>query len=649
MSTTTPATPASPLPSPSDGSAVDVELDILRYGLIEVAREMLDSLMRSAFSPICRDILDCTVVIHMRTDEGWEACALWEGCMQHAFIAPHIANFVMDDWDIDQMQPGDVIFTNDPWRGALHQADVNLFRPVFVDGRVEFLVQSTSHLVDLGGPIPGGFSNGVQTHFEEQLKLPPTLLYANDVPVRPTFNFLLENNRVPQAVLGDLRALHGCLVVGERQLQELIARGGLEKVRAAGRYAIDGTEASMRRGIASIPDGDYTAEDFLDEDGVTDEEIPVHVTVKVRGDSMEIDFSGSSRQPLGNSGTAWCEAGRCIEAVKLMIDPSTPVNSGTLRPIDVLLPAGSVVQTLPPSSCSSHPDIGARAINVVTQALSQATDESFACDTGTAVYIGFSGIDTRPGHEGTPWGAYGLAGGGWGGTWKEDGVSFCVTPIGNCRTSVQEHVEIESPLVVAQHEMVIDTAGAGQFRGGLGSVYSIVAESDTLVTVVADRIRHGAPGSNGGGAGTPAFGWYIENFDLATHGEPLDLRGAEPLFGVFDEQGRPDPVRGEFGRGARFTTGKFSNMLLKAGDAIRLVIGGGGGWGDPLARDPEKVLHDVRSGLVSEDFANLAYGVVVADGAVDTAATESRRAELGAQRDAGSWEVPIAAPLHWVV
>lgn len=640
MTTTIPAPPPA-------GS--DVDLDILRYGLIEVAREMLDSLMRSAFSPICRDILDCTVVIHMRTDEGWEVAALWEGCMQHAFVAPHIANFVVEDWDVDAMQPGDVIFTNDPWRGSLHQADVNLFRPVFVNGRVEFLLQSTSHLVDLGGPIPGGFSNGAQTHFEEQLKLPPTLLYANDVPVRPTFNFLLENNRVPHLVLGDLRALHGCLVVGERQLQDLISRGGLDEVRAAGRYAIDATEASMRRGIAAIPDGDYTAEDFLDEDGVTDELIPVHVTVKVRGDSMEIDFSGSGRQPLGNCGTAWCEAGRCIEAVKLMVDPSTPVNSGTLRPIDVLLPAGSVVQTLPPSSASSHADIGPRVINVVTQALGQATERSFACDTGTAVYIGFSGIDSRPGHEGTPWGAYGLAGGGWGGTWKEDGVSFCVTPIGNCRTSVQEHVEIESPLVVAQHKMLSDTAGAGRFRGGLGSVYTIVAESDTLVTVVADRIRRGAAGSNGGGSGTPAVGWYIAGFDLAEHGDPMDLRRVEPLFGLFDEQGRPDPVHGEFARGARYRTGKFSNLVIKAGDAIRLLIGGGGGWGDPLTREPERVLQDVRNGLVSTESAASTYGVVLADGVVDVAATEARRADLAAQRVAGTWEVPVAAPVHWIV
>ncbi len=232
---------------------------------------------------------------------------------------------------------------------------MNLFRPVFVDGRVEFLVQSTTHLVDVGGPVSGGLANGMQTHFEEPLKFPPTLLYANDIPVRPIFNFMLENNRVPQLMLGDLRALYGCLVIGERQLLELIDRGGFANVRAAGMYAIEQTEASMRAGIAKLPDGDYTAEDFLDEDGVVNEKIPVHVTVKVRGDSMEIDFSGSGRQPLGNVGTAWCEATRCVQAVKMLVDPSTPVNSGTMRPIETLLPAGSVVQSLPPTSVSNHP------------------------------------------------------------------------------------------------------------------------------------------------------------------------------------------------------------------------------------------------------------------------------------------------------
>lgn len=635
-----------------DGRAVDNDLDILRYGLIEVTREMLDALMRSAFSPVARDMLDCTAAIHMRTDEGWQTVALWEGCMQHAYIATHIVNFTMDDWDVDSMQPGDVIFVNDPWRGAVHQSDVNMFRPVFIDGRVEFLVQSTTHVVDLGGPVAGGLANGMETHFEEPLKFPPTLIYANDVPVRSVFNFMLENNRVPHLLLGDLRALYGCLVVGERQLLGLIERGGFENVRAAGMYAIEQTEASMRAGIAGIPDGDYTAEDFLDEDGVVNEKIPLFVTVKVRGDSMEIDFSGSGRQPRGNVGTAWCEASRCIQAVKMLVDPSTPVNTGTLRAIEVLLPSGSVVQSLPPASVSNHPDIGSRNINVVTQALAKAVSESYAPDTGSFVVIMMGGIDSRPGHEGAPWGTYVIPGGGWGGTFREDGLTFCVPPVGNCRTSVQEHVEIESPVIFTQQETMIDTAGAGKYRGGLGATYTIYAESDVVLSVTSDRVLFGAPGIEGGGAGTTTYGWYIKEYEhTAPYAENAqDLRGVEPLFGIFDEQGRPDPNSGTFGLGARFETGKIANFHLKAGDALRLACGGGGGWGDPLERELARVQSDVLNELVSVEAARELYGVVIdEDGVIDEAATTALRAELSAAREAGEWSTPIAAPANWII
>ena len=456
---------------------------------------------------------------------------------------------------------------------------------------------------------------------------------------------------VPQLMLGDLRALYGCLVVGERQLQELIGRGGFANVRAAGMYAIEQTEASMRAGIARLPDGDYTAEDFLDEDGVVNEKIPVHVTVKVRGDSMEIDFSGSGRQPLGNVGTAWCEATRCVQAVKMLIDPSTPVNSGTMRPIESILPAGSVVQSLPPTSVSNHPDIGSRNINVVSQALAAALEESYAPDTGSFAVIMLGGVDDRHGHEGNPWGTYVIPGGGWGGTYREDGVSFCVPPVGNCRTSVQEHIEIESPLVITQQEMMIDTAGAGKHRGGLGATFTIYAESDVTLSITTDRVASGAPGIEGGGTGMPTYAWYIEGYDPTASyaSNPLDLTVAEPLFGRFDDSGRPDPNGGTFGAGTRFQTGKIAGFHLKAGDALRMVCGGGGGWGNPIERDIDRVLTDVRNGLVSHAAARDLYGVVIQGNEVDRAATLARRDELRAALETGRWSVPVAVPVDWIV
>lgn len=312
------------------------------------------------------------------------------------------------------------------------------------------------------------------------------------------------------------------------------------------------------------------------------------------------------------------------------------------------MPQGSVVCVLPPSSCSNHTDIGSRTMNGVVRAIGDASEErSIACDSGTALVVSLGGVDTRPGHEGEPWGGFALAGGGWGGTWQNDGVSFCVPPQGNCRTPVQEHSEIETPLIIAQHEMLVDSAGVGRHRGGLGSVYTVTAQSDTVVTVTSDRVRVGAPGAAGGGAGMPAYGWYIKDFDLGRHADPLNLADAEPLFGMFDSQGRPDPQSGEFCQGARYRTAKFSGLLLKAGDALRLIVGGGGGWGDPLLRDADLVEADVRNELYSEEFARAAFGVVFTGGRPDRAATTALRAELDAKRERGAWTVPPACPLAW--
>lgn len=625
-----------------------IELETLRYSLIEAARDMHQSLMRSAFSPVVRDVMDCTAAIHMRTEHGWEMVASWEGCMQHAFTSQHICNFTMNEWD-EELRTGDTILVNDPWRGAIHCADINLLRPVLVGGEPKFVLHSTSHVVDLGGSVPGGFANGVQTHFEEQLKFPPTLLYSADKPVKPVFNYLLENVRVPAAVLGDVRALYGCLVIGEQRIRALLDKYGADKVAAGATYGMDMTERAMRAGIAKLTDGDYVVEDSLDDDGVEDEPIPLRTTVKVRGDSIEVDYSGTGRQPLGNVGTAWIESTRCIEGIKFIVEPASPVNSGTLRPVEALLPPGSAVCVLPPSSCSNHMDIGGRIVNMVTQAVGEAAGaHSIGCDSGTASGLSIGGIDTRPGREGNPWATFIVPGGGWGGTWCSDGLSFCLLSIGNCRTPVQEHTERESPLVVWQHEIMPDSAGVGQYRGGFGGVYTVGTLSETVITITGDRARRGASGTQGGGRGMPLYGWRLPSFDPAESLRPTDIRNAEPLFGMFNEEGVPDPRTGRFGHGATHRSAKLSQIVLKPGEAMRIVIGGGGGWGDPLQRDPAMVLADVRNGLQSPEFAAKGYGVVINDGVLDESGTAELRRSLAEQRDAGNWSPPDAAPVEWI-
>jgi N-methylhydantoinase B len=626
-----------------------IELETLRYALIETSRDMHQALLRGAFSPAVRDIMDCTTCIHMRTEVGWEMVASWEGCTQHAFTSQHICNFVMSEWDEAILHDGDVILTNDPWRGAIHQSDLNLLRPLLLEGKPQFILHSTSHVMDFGGPAAGGFAMSAQTVFEEPMKFPPTLLYAGDIPVKSTFNHILENVRLPSSVLGDIRALYGCLVIGERRLRELIGRYGLDKVLRAGRYGMDITEASMRAAIAQVPDGDYSAEDFLDDDGVGTEPIPLVATVRVRSDSLEVDYSGSGRQPLGSAGTAWIESTRCIIGLKFMLDPLPPVNSGTLRPIEAVLPPGSAVCSLPPSSCSNHVDIGFRVVNATTQALSRAIpDRAIACDSGAGGMLIVGGVDDRHGHEGMPWGAFAVPAGGWGGTATTDGVTLCASSIGDIRTAVHEHVEKESPIIVWQHEIMPDSAGAGEFRGGFGGVYTMQAISETVVTVGTDRIRVGAPGAANGGRGMPGYAWLIPNFDPRFSMDPLDLRQCQALCGIFDEEGRPAIVGDAVGI-TSFHSGKYAQFALRSGDGIRIILGGGGGWGDPLRRRPSSVYRDVVNGLVSPEFARNAYGVVVEDGIVDEDATTTLRHRLTAMREDGNWAVPVACPTAWIL
>jgi N-methylhydantoinase B len=625
-----------------------IDLETVRYGLIEVAREMFETLTRGSFSPIARDLRDCTAAVHMKTDDGWQMVASWEGCVQHAFTSPHIVNFTMDEWDESTLREGDVIMVNDPWRGAIHCSDINLLRPVFVEGEVQFMLHSTSHVVDLGGPIPGGFSNGARTMFEEQLKFPPTLLYTGGTAVRPVFNQLLENNRVPHLLLGDIRALAGSLAIGAKRLTDVVERNGADLVHAAANYGMDLAELSMRMGLRSVPDGDYEVSDFLDDDGISGDAIELKMTVKIRGDSMEIDYSGSARQPAGNVGTAWIESTRAIIGAKFILDPHSPVNSGILRPIEAIMPPGSIVCVLPPSSCSTHSETGCRVVNMMTQALSIAMgDRAIACDSGTAGVAVIGGIDTREGHEGQSWGTFAVPGGGWGGTWKSDGVSACIVSIAsNCRSSVQEHVERENPLVIWGQELMRDSAGAGKFRGGAGAVYTVRALSPTVLTIVGDRSRAGAPGSNGGGRGMPFYGWLLRSSTSDTDYVLGNSTQATPLFGMFDESGRPDPDHGTFCLGTTHT-GKIAQLLLEPGDGVRLIVGGGGGWGDPLERDPELVLTDVLDDLVSPEFARRAYGVVIVDDQVDAAETARLRSEYVLLWQQGKWSVPSACPPKW--
>jgi N-methylhydantoinase B len=640
----------SPSATAADRRGLDVaSAEVVSFALHQVSEQMQQALVRSAFSAVVRDIVDCHSAINMLTDAGWETVAA-TGPSQHSVGTGHICNFVMEEYGVENLRPGDVIFHNDPWRGAIHQSDVSVIRPVFIDGELTFLLETSSHLVDMGGPIPGGYPTGARFSYEESLRFPPMLLFAEDVPNRGLFNMLLESTRVPALNLGDLRALYGALVVGERLITQLCEREGRDRVRNAALYALDAAEASMRAAIARVPDGDYTASDVIDDDGINARPLRMQATVKIRGDRLEVDLSGTERQAEGNSTTAWCESTRALIAVKMLLDPLTLYNGGALRPCDTLLPVGSLVAGLPPTSVSDHGSIGSRIVNVVLEALNQAVplEESVAPDSGNPMFLGLQGIDTRPGRNNAPYGSFVLPGGAWGGTAREDGLGFTVVPNSGavCRSSVYEHVEREAPVIFWEHGYMIDSAGIGKHRGGVGAYVTVESLAPVEITCVAERIRVGAPGHAGGGRGMPALAWLVDKADgvpTSTWNGVAPISELRSLFGRFDDEGRPDPVNGVVGNGAMYDVSKFSGLILEPGQVFRVCVGGGGGWGDPLERDPQAVLEDVLDELVSLEAARDDYGVILhlVDEVVgvDVDATADQRATLARQRPEGSADV----------
>ncbi|MQA78600.1 MAG: hydantoinase B/oxoprolinase family protein [Streptosporangiales bacterium] len=637
----------------------DYDLDLvtaetIRAGLIETTRHMRNNLVRSAFSNVVRDILDFGVAVHSVSDEGSEMAAITEGCCHFAFTHQHMTNMVLDEWGYQNLGPGDTLFCNDPWRGSIHFLDVNLFRPVFWKDEIAFVLTDATHITDIGGPVAGGFNAGATTHFEEGLRVPPTLITSAGKPVRSTINLLLENTRTPFENLGDLRALFGTLRVGEARLSALLERYGIDAVKAGARYSLDLAEKRMRRAIEAIPDGVWEGEEFIDDDAIGDDPIRLHASVRKVGDSVEVDYSGSDRQPLGALMTCWEETNRSLIGSKMILDPRHPMNAGAMRPFHVLAPAGSVVMGLPPASQSMHTEVAAHACNLMLSIFGRmGGEQAIAVESANTHVHVFGGIDSRPGREGTPWGQILAAGASWGGTNTNDGISFNITAIFNIADNTIELLERDNPVVVRGRNLLMDAAAAGKFRSGFANALMVECLGDAASSShLLDSGRFVRDGLDGGGAGMTAYLYMINRQDDGSvrqrHGL-VPMEDLEPLAGKVDETGAPDPEFGEWCRDTKFKTLKLTGNPIKKGDVVFIICSTGGGYGSPLERDPEAVRLDVWNEKVSIDFAKRAYGVDIDAETltVDEVGTKMLREDLRGRESAGDWKPPVAGFRPW--
>ncbi|MBI3977370.1 MAG: hydantoinase B/oxoprolinase family protein [Chloroflexi bacterium] len=573
-----------------------VTFELIKNGLTLLCDEMALTMARAAYSPVVREQLDFTTAL--LTPEG-EVMAQGRSSPLHLGSMMAALAGVRGKFG-DGADPEDIFIVNDPYEGGSHLPDLFILKPIFVDGALAAWVGAEAHMSDVGGRVPGSNAADSTEIYQEGLRIPPSHLARRGVPNRTLWDIIEKNVRQPHRVVGDIRAILAAIAVGERGFLEYVRRYGYARLRVYVGEIMGYTERMARAEIASWPDGEYTFADAIDDDGLDPGPIPIHLKVTVKGDELELDFTGTAPQVRAaiNTPETFTKAASYL-AVRAAMPPHLPYNSGFTRAIRVLVPPGTVLNPLPPAAVSARALPALRTVNAVVGALAQIVPHRMmAGDEGGNALITFAGQDAGGGH----WLLTDVHLGAWGGRQDRDGVDGICGVVASVANTPCEVIEQDYPLRVRRYGFVQNACGAGRFRGGLSVVREYEALADgTMLQVRSDRVLTRPYGLFGGRAGT-----------LTTNV-------------LNSEQGR------------RELPSKFL-IWLKAGDVYRSQLAGPGGWGDPLERDPAAVHRDVRDEKISAAFAAREHGVVLDPdtGAVDIEATNRMRCPATGSRCSGS-------------
>ncbi len=563
-----------------------IRLELIKNALDAIVDEMAIALMRSAYSTNIKTAMDMSCAL---CDAQGRLIAQGLTLPLHLGSIPDAIAEVIRKFQ-GRILPGDAYLLNDPYQGGTHLPDFYLFKPVHVGDQLIGWSVSIGHQTDVGGMTAGGNGSDATEIYQEGLRIPPLKLYDQGQPVEAIFDLLERNVRVPIQVLGDVRAQAAACLAGERGYLALVERYGGDELAAASDALLDQAERLARHAISAMPDGVFTFTDYIDEDGLDPEPIPIVVTITVTGDRMLVDFTGTARQVRGaiNSPIPFTKSA-VYACVRHLIGGDPPNNEGYFRPITVRAPAGTLVNPVLPASVAARGLTGFRIANAVFGALAQiAPDRVFACEAGGDTGVSYGGYYP----DGRPFVFIEFLYGSWGGRPTRDGVDACSSSVVNFANNPIEIIEAEQPLVIEQYGYVPDTGGAGEFRGGLALVRDYRFDIDAATFQLrTDRRRFTPYGLAGGRAGTPSTNI------LDPHGDPREL---------------PTKTR----------------LTVHRGDVLRHQVAGAGGWGDPLTRDPARVLHDVREEKLTPAYAEREYGVVIdpATLIVDEDATRRLRA-----------------------
>ena len=571
---------------------------IIGGALDTIADEMSATVTRTARSPIFNEAHDFTAAVFELNGLQSRLIAQSPGCTLHLYAVVMAVDRAIEAFRYD-LQPGDMILASDPYDGGTHIPDLIVVTPVFFDRKPVLLPAVRAHMGDVGGPVAGGYNPRARDIWQDGLVMPPVKIVCRGERRRDMFDMIVANNRLAHWIGGDLESMIGACRLATRRISALLARHGLGAVRRAVQANVDYSERRVRAEITGWKQGAHAAETFIDHDYFGGRDIPIRCTATVNGSDLTLDFTGSARQvpgfinsPLANT------LSFVFLAVATCCDEGIPINEGYMRPVTVIAPEGTIVNPRMPAPVGNCTCVcGAEIAEVVLLALAKCAPERVAVNTHKLpLAMSYGSYD-----DGRMWVHLNFLGftGGAGAAYLTDGWGLYPPLMTGVILPSIEMTEMQYPIRIGKHEYMADCTGAGEWRGapGLETITQFLRPSQTSV-MMAGR-RHTARGFAGANDGAPNRVWLCR-----------------------DRQDRTEILDTAF---------KFA---LEAGGYIQTIRGGGGGWGDPLRRNPAAVARDVQDGYVTRAAAWADYAVVTdANGVLDLLATEHERSARCSSRD----------------
>ncbi|HWT36722.1 MAG TPA: hydantoinase B/oxoprolinase family protein, partial [Paraburkholderia sp.] len=531
---------------------------VVKNALDTIVDDMAFAVMRTARSPIIRDVLDYSVTM---CDAKGRILAQAKTVALHLGAVPDAVDVIIDKY-ASTVEPGDVIILNDPYEGGMHLPDIFMFKPIFHENRLQGFSVVIAHHCDVGGRVPGSNAADSTEIFQEGIRIPPTKLYVRGEPNETLINIIKKNVRLPDLVMGDLDAQLATCNIGERELLRMIGRYGEDNLQGYFDELLDYGERLTRQAIEAWPDGVYRFTDYIDNDGFSEDAIPITCSITVDGSKVSVDFAGSSPQVRGaiNSTLSFVKSATYL-SVRCALEADVPNNAGVYRCIEITAPEGSILNPRMPAPVAARALTGYRVVDCVLGALAQiAPKKVMAAGEGGNTVIALSGYAKG---SSEPFILVDMINGAWGGRFNKDGVEGVTNPSQNMSNMPIETLEARYPIVMEEYGFATDSGGAGEYRGGLGLVREYRIEADEVVAQIrSDRANHAPYGLFGGGTGACSANY------LRSDG------GLSPL------------------------PSKFTRTLHR-GAIIRHEQAGGGGYGDPLARTFDRIEADLANGKIT--------------------------------------------------